>query len=298
VQIAKTPARIVSTSACGIVVDEDLIPQAAFSQLPPYAPMSLPPTFPASPIKQVTATPFFNNPAATHVTPIKSELRKSKKKRKKHEDERIPGPVQPILGNQQSDWELLLEQKKEQEKSCASWMAMFEKAKKFKEANGHCWISSKNSAGVEDGHNGAKTHEDDDLLSLRRWARTQRINYATWLRRGKDSRRDGVTNDAATLNLERIEMLNSIGFMWEFQSMQWWKTYDELVDFKWQFGHTLVPAVYRKNRALGSWVRTQRRKFIEGRLSQERLEALNRIGFEFMVKPGRKKVGTNVNPYA
>jgi len=193
-------------------------------------------------------TIFLTNSAAT-ANPVK-EIRISKKKRQQQEeaiDARRRKDPQPILGKQQSDAWRLREQKKKR-RSSHPVRPCLNRQRNLRRPTGQCWISSKNSAGTpsQDDDDGEKTEEDDDLLSLRCWVKTQRINYATWLRRGNDSRRDGVTDDTATLNIERIEMLNHIGFMLEFQSIQWWKTYDELVNFEWQFAIRLSPPYSRR----------------------------------------------------
>jgi hypothetical protein len=164
-----------------------------------------------------------------------------------------------------------------------TWMAMFERAKQFKAKHGHCWIPLNNNSK----RSATRNHDDDDL---RRWARTQRASYSSSNLQKRSSSSDDRDEERPlfTLPAERIALLNSIGFIWDYREIQWWYLYNELVNFKSETGHTQVPAASRKNQALASWVRTQRRNFTQRKLSQERLEALNRIGFEFNVKPGRR----------
>ena len=199
-----------------------------------------------------------------------------------------------------------------------AWMKTFELAKQYKEDHGHCWIPQKQSQDeamvaasqqTSDHHHDQKDDpdNDDDDERLRLWARAQRNSYSNLMKKrfssgdgsstgeSSSTNHHGETKDDendALLNAERVALLDSIGFIWEFHCTQWWRQYNELVEFKWQTGHTRVPAVHRGdrgNRALGSWVRTQRRNFALRKLSPERLVALNQIGFEFHVKPGRKR---------
>jgi len=184
--------------------------QVAVGKFHPFALCRYRRRFHTNPIKQnyaVTATSIFTDAVAI-VAPAK-KLLLAKKKREKHEDERIPVPaLLPILENKHSDWELL-EPKKE--KACASWMAMFERSKKFKEANGHCWISTKKSAVTLDG----------DRLGGRRRRKTVIFLYFDAEHTGTDDqlvrdvdrcRDDATKYNVATLNLEpRIEMLSRSG---------------------------------------------------------------------------------------
>lgn len=203
-------------------------------------------------------------------------------------------------------------------------MKIFERAKKYKEDHGHCWIptktSSTSSSSFQQGQTTTRNDDDDqekedpdndDKDSLRRWARVQRVSYSNLRKKrtsytgcstssstSNNSRSEEGTHqhpqenndqhDDTLLDAERVALLDSIGFIWEYKCTRWWMQFNELVDFKWQTGHTKVPAVYRGNQSLGSWVRTQRRNFALRKLPMERLVALIQIGFEFCVKPGRK----------
>jgi Helicase associated domain len=175
---------------------------------------------------------------------------------------------------------------------CCSWMTMFDRAQKFKEKHGHCWIAMKRETKSDDSWScSTKTNNDDEDYELGCWARSQRVRHAGLVGRSGCQAEDNMNsnNDDRRLTPERIALLNSIGFIWEYQTMRWWDSYNELLEFQLAMGHTRVPAVYEANQALGSWVRTQRRNAAASKLSPERAEALNRIGFEYHLKPGRTR---------
>ncbi|EJK45323.1 hypothetical protein THAOC_36066 [Thalassiosira oceanica] len=91
------------------------------------------------------------------------------------------------------------------------------------------------------------------------WVNRQRQRY----KRGKLSR-------------ERLDLLESIGFVWEPLDEAWMARFDELVDFKNEHGDCNVPD---SQGPLGAWVNYQRQCYKEGKMSQERIQFLESIGF-------------------
>ena len=71
-----------------------------------------------------------------------------------------------------------------------------------------------------------------------------------------DSRRYDVM-----MSDERIERLNSIGFVWNLYEHSWNKRYEELKEYVAKHGNCLVPWNYHKNVQLGMWVTKQRRNY-------------------------------------
>ena len=59
------------------------------------------------------------------------------------------------------------------------------------------------------------------------------------------------------LTADRIEKLTEVGFVWK-PRVSWEERFDELVEFKDEFGHCNVSQNYAANPALAKWVRTQR----------------------------------------
>jgi len=70
-----------------------------------------------------------------------------------------------------------------------------------------------------------------------------------------------------------------------YQSGHWMERYAELVDFKRQYGHCLVPNTFIDNPPLAEWVKRQRYQYKlrnlgeHNSMTQERIEKLERLGF-------------------
>ena len=86
---------------------------------------------------------------------------------------------------------------------------------------------------------------------------------------------------------ERIQELESIGFDWETSQTDWIVRFEQLREYKAEFGNIRVPCKYSANPKLGTWVMTQRRNYKlqqEGKTSTmpaERIRALESIGFDW-----------------
>lgn len=98
-----------------------------------------------------------------------------------------------------------------------------------------------------------------------------------------------------TLTDERKAQLDELGFIWKVRDRADWNDrYEQLLEFKKENGHCIVPQHYSRNRALGKWVAKQReqyRFFREGRhsfLTEERIDLLKSINFTWQIK-GRNK---------
>ena len=106
-----------------------------------------------------------------------------------------------------------------------------------------------------------RTYKADPQLA--RWVSTQRGAY-------NHTNRSLITTD-------RIEQLNSIGFVWNPLDAQWMDMYERLVEYKNQYKSTSVPQSYKADPQLASWVSTQRKRY--NTLTVERKDQLNSIGF-------------------
>ena len=122
-----------------------------------------------------------------------------------------------------------------------AWTARFDELVDFKNDNGDCNVPRSQG-------------------SLGKWANTQRQSY----KKGK-------------LSQERIDLLESIGFIWDLKERrEWLDVFDELTKYKAANGDCNVP---RAHGWLGEWVSQQRRSYKNGKLLQERLDLLENIGF-------------------
>ena len=95
---------------------------------------------------------------------------------------------------------------------------------------------------------------------------------------------------------ERIEKLKDIGF--EFKTMNYelrsknsrqrddlfMATFKEFKEFYEKYGHSRIPV---SDGRLGRWAMSRRREFWQGKLSQDRIDLLSTIDFEWDLKPGR-----------
>lgn len=122
---------------------------------------------------------------------------------------------------------------------------------------------------------------------LGRWVMRQRTLYNE-MQSSSDADTDmKKVRPANVLTEERIEALQSIGFLFEFpRKCTWNKRFDELCQYRALFGDCLVPLTYEDVPGLGVWVRTQRtqyRNLLLGRktsnLSPEKIAALKSLGF-------------------
>jgi hypothetical protein len=81
------------------------------------------------------------------------------------------------------------------------------------------------------------------------------------------------------ISVERINCLESIGFVWDLHGTQWMEMYSRMVEYKKQNKSTVVPRHYTDDPHLGKWVSTQRVAYSKGKMFGKRLELLNTINF-------------------
>ena len=99
---------------------------------------------------------------------------------------------------------------------------------------------------------------------------------------------------AGSLLQDRIDRLTSIGFKWSLKGKKtpWETRYNELVRYKARHGDCKVP---RSQGQLGEWVDKQRQQYKKGKLSLDRIDRLNNIGFDWTPPKGntRKRKAPN-----
>ena len=84
-----------------------------------------------------------------------------------------------------------------------------------------------------------------------------------------------------TLSQDGINKLESIKLDWVVRDEVWEERLEQLKGFKEANGHCRVP---RSHPGLGVWVNTQRNKYNNGTLSQDRIDKLKHIGFEWVLR--------------
>mmetsp|Transcript_22228 Transcript_22228/g.25020 ORF Transcript_22228/g.25020 Transcript_22228/m.25020 type:complete len:227 (+) Transcript_22228:148-828(+) len=90
------------------------------------------------------------------------------------------------------------------------------------------------------------------------------------------------------MSIERINYLESIGFVWKIREcVPWVEMYERLVAYKHRHQSTMVPSRYTEDPSLGMWVVKQRVAYKKDKLSEKRTELLNSIDFVWSVKAGK-----------
>ena len=133
------------------------------------------------------------------------------------------------------------------------WEAMYEILVAYQRAHGHCRVP-------------LSTWEQPNLV---RWVITQRR-----------AKREGK------LSAERVRRLNKLGFSWDVQGeleranrVRWEAMYKALVAYRRAHGHCRVPIPSKKCSRLSHWVGRQRITKREGKLSKDRVQRLEKLGF-------------------
>lgn len=139
----------------------------------------------------------------------------------------------------------------------SSWETYFGKLKAFKERFGDCRV---------------KTGWDEDP-ALWNWVSAQR-----------GRRYNG------NLSSEQIRRLDELGFIWDWQTVKadeiWMEWYRKLEAYQVKHQHCKVP----QRTELGRWVAHQRADFKRLKLSQDRIDKLNLLKFEWNLKNTYKRI--------
>ena len=87
------------------------------------------------------------------------------------------------------------------------------------------------------------------------------------------------------LNETRYRRLCEEGFEFEPRNSSWWESYGKLENYYRQNdGRTDIPYIYDDDPPLGRWVHTQRASRKKGRLPQNRIDALDKLHFEWEIR--------------
>lgn len=141
----------------------------------------------------------------------------------------------------------------------------------------------------EHGH-AAVPHTYPPNPQLARWVKRQRRQYK--LR--KDNRQ-------STMTTERLDMLASVGFIWDSHDVNWREKLDTLITFRKENGHCNVPSNY-SDKKLATWVKCQRRQYKlywDGKpsaMSPERILELEKVGFEWEIRSTVSRGGSKTVP--
>lgn len=84
-----------------------------------------------------------------------------------------------------------------------------------------------------------------------------------------------------TLSLDKVQKLNEINFIWNPLDNIWNNFYNDLIQFKNEYGNYNVPRNYKKNKELSFWIKNQKNLYQNGTLDKIRENKLKNIGFTF-----------------
>lgn len=133
-----------------------------------------------------------------------------------------------------------------------AWEVGFEHARSYFERHGDLLVTSQ--------------YVCDDGYKLGNWITNQRANKTSGDQYGK-------------LSSEQITRLERIGMVWNVQEYQWLRSYETALQYYERNGNIRVPRGVRYgNIDLQAWVSEQRKRYKQGKLSEERICKLSRIG--------------------
>jgi superfamily II DNA or RNA helicase len=139
-----------------------------------------------------------------------------------------------------------------------TWEDRFQDLLKFKEINGHCNVT---------------------------------FSYKETAKLGPFVNSMRTQKSKGTLDEDRIQKLESIGFKWavgEFKNTEIWETrFKELLEYRSRFGSCDVPNEWSENPQLGHWVNHQRGHKRRNEISADRQTKLSEIGFNW--SPGKSQ---------
>jgi hypothetical protein len=199
----------------------------------------------------------------------------------------------------------------------SKWMTRYKELVKYKRDMGNCNVPQKYTPNPQLGtwvHGQRvlfknKSLPESCIAKLNKIGFTLEVNNDAWMTRYKElieykrdfgdccvNRRDNSYPQlgrwvcrqrelfkSKSLPGSRIAKLNDIGFTWEMNEDRWMKRYNELNEYKHEFGDCCVPERYKANQQLATWVGEQRKSFKNNSLPKSRITKLNQIGFTWKV---------------
>ncbi|MEI8375291.1 MAG: helicase associated domain-containing protein [Planctomycetota bacterium] len=118
------------------------------------------------------------------------------------------------------------------------------------------------------------------------WSETPYLGI--WISKQRQARK------ANCLELDRIKQLDKLGFAWDYLEFKWESQYAALVKFRKEYGHCRVSTLSKTHSVLANWVRTQRLRKKQDKLSAERFRRLELLGFTWEIPLGRFRPIENV----
>lgn len=198
------------------------------------------------------------------------------------------------------------------------WFERLEELRQFKEQNGHCnvelvagkkngllnWVNTQRTLLASGGLSTERKKLLDNVgfswtsqINDHKWQEmyARLVNYhakygdtdvpnrwkndsklSAWVSTQRQRRKKGLILD------EQSQKLDALGFTWQHRERGSWEDrYQELIEFKTEHGHCNVPFAYDDKPKLGAFVNAMRSQETAGILSKQRIELLERIGFQW-----------------
>jgi hypothetical protein len=117
--------------------------------------------------------------------------------------------------------------------------------------------------------------ETGDANTLSNYHTSSGFNLGGWQNRQRIEHKKG------TLSADKAKRLDKIKFRWSILDEKFEKGFRETLEYKKQFGNPNTPFYYKTpdGYALGKWQSHQRYNYLKGKLSQDRVNKLEEIGF-------------------
>ena len=132
----------------------------------------------------------------------------------------------------------------------SSWEEAFGELAAYKATHGHC--------------NVPQLFITENGMKLGQWVINQRANYSH-----------------SKLSADRIQRLENLGFVWDSYEGAWEEGFTQLAAYKATHGHCNVPQLFitENGMKLGQWVINQRANYSHSKLSADRIQRLENLGF-------------------
>ena len=90
-----------------------------------------------------------------------------------------------------------------------------------------------------------------------------------------------IAKKSDKLSSNKLQKLNQLGFSWNPIEDAWNQMFEALQQYKSNNGDCNVPQSYPPNQKLGHWIGTQRIAKKSDKLSSDKLQELNQLGFSW-----------------
>ncbi len=137
------------------------------------------------------------------------------------------------------------------------WESNYKKLKDFRAKTGHCNVPT----------------NEPKFRKLGQWVSSLRYK-----------------NKIGELSKERVKALSDLDFVWSAADLAWNKMFDQLVKYAEANGTTNVHERSGDNGKLARWIHSQRHRQKSGKMSNERYNRLEDIGFCWIVRGSEEEV--------